>query len=203
MTALAAASLRRTIVAATLGLGLLPGCAELGMDWPVWPQEDKPPVIVEAEPPPPRVPVPTPELAEPEPQAPPDAQLAALPRITPPPRKPAPPPRAAAAPPPSDSAIDPAVLVGLDQKSLAKTLGEPSVKQEEAPAKVWRYTGDNCVFSVFFYLDIHDQTFRAVSFESGDKTDRTTDGKTSGKGGDDDAAKRCLAEILASYQPAP
>ncbi len=191
--------MRQTFLVAVLGLGTLTGCGNMHLGWPVWPADNRSPVIVEATPPPVQVIVAPPP--EPEPILPPQPEAEVALRIGQPPRKPEPPPR----PPeplavkPDQPVVDPAILVGLDQPRLEATLGRPSLKQEVAPAKIWQYTGDNCVFTVFFYLDIQDQTFRAVSF----KTDKKTNKSTGGKDGEEDAAKRCLAEILASYQPAP
>lgn len=143
--------------------------------------------------------------------APPPAPTAAVPERLAgivPGRKPAPPPETAptlepetvpiletaslagdepaAAPPPLPAlAIDAAELIGLDQPGIESVLGAPSLRQDAAPAKIWWYGAGECMLSVFFYLDLKDQRFRAVSYEF------------TGEDGGTDGERRCLGQILA------
>ncbi len=67
---------------------------------------------------------------------------------------------AAAAPPePATAALppepviddDPQQLVGIGPVALSAILGEPELIRREAPAEIWQYRGDDCVFDVFLY----------------------------------------------------
>lgn len=57
-------------------------------------------------------------------------------------------PQVAALPPIDD---DPARLVGLDRAGLSALLGEPNLVRKDAPAEIWQYLGDDCVFDVVLY----------------------------------------------------
>ncbi len=46
---------------------------------------------------------------------------------------------------------DPQQLYGLDSRALEDLLGEPSLVRAEAPAEIWQYRSQTCVFDVFLY----------------------------------------------------
>lgn len=104
-------------------------------------------------------------------QAEPQAAVTAKPRLKP----------LAPAPLPS---LDPATLIGLDQAEVIAALGEPEKRGDEAPAQVWRYLTDECVVKLFFYLDLGDEEFHLLSYE------------TNQQDGGSDAAKRCFDQVL-------
>lgn len=61
---------------------------------------------------------------------------------------PAPAPQVAALPPIDD---DPRQLMGLDRDGLAAVLGAPALIRREAPAEIWQYLAEDCVFDVVLY----------------------------------------------------
>jgi hypothetical protein len=80
---------------------------------------------------------------------------------TPPPPPPVPP-----AKPPVQSSLqlDPQLLIGLGEMEVTDLIGAPREVREEAPARVWRYAGDNCSVDVLFYYDLTRQQFRALTY---------------------------------------
>ncbi len=60
---------------------------------------------------------------------------------------------------------DPDLLVGLDFEATKALLGDPALKMEQPPAKVWAYNGGSCMFSVFFYPSMDDSVFRVLTYE--------------------------------------
>lgn len=95
----------------------------------------------------------------------------------------APSPRPKPPAPPSLPAFDPATLIGLEQAEVITALGEPKEREENAPARVWRYTALDCEVKLFFYLDLKDEQFHLLSFE------------TSKQNGGSDAAQRCFDQV--------
>ncbi len=60
---------------------------------------------------------------------------------------------------------DPDLLVGLDFEATKALLGDPALKMEQPPAKIWAYNGGSCMFSVFFYPSMDDSVFRVLTYE--------------------------------------
>jgi len=60
---------------------------------------------------------------------------------------------------------DPELLVGLDFESTKALLGDPALQIEQPPAKVWAYNGGSCMFNVFFYPSMDDNTFRVLTYD--------------------------------------
>lgn len=106
-------------------------------------------------------------------QVEPQAPVMAKPQPTPPAPAPAPLP-----------SLDPATLIGLDQAEIIAALGEPKERGDEAPARVWRYVADDCVVKLFFYLDLGDEEFHLLTYE------------TNQQDGGSDAAQRCFDQVL-------
>ena len=46
---------------------------------------------------------------------------------------------------------DPQQLYGLDSGALDTLLGKPSLVRTEAPAEIWQYRSQTCVFDIFLY----------------------------------------------------
>ena len=42
-------------------------------------------------------------------------------------------------------------LVGQDFNAVQALLGDPALKEVQAPANVWAYNGSGCVLNIFFY----------------------------------------------------
>ncbi|MGH6933562.1 MAG: hypothetical protein ACREEE_14140 [Dongiaceae bacterium] len=61
--------------------------------------------------------------------------------------------------------FDPKQLIGLGFRDAEALLGEPVWRGERPPAKVWTYSGENCVLNIFFYADINTREFRSLTYE--------------------------------------
>lgn len=95
-------------------------------------------------------------------------------------------PQVAALPPVND---DPAQLLGLDRAGLSALLGEPNLVRKDAPAEIWQYVGDDCVFDVVLYQRGSDY---AVSYlEARDASAAVQ------------PAQPCLNALLRARQAAP
>jgi hypothetical protein len=71
------------------------------------------------------------------------ATLAAAPTPTPAPES-----QVAALPPVDD---DPDQLMGLNRDGLTAALGAPALIRREAPAEIWQYLAEGCIFDVVLY----------------------------------------------------
>ena len=102
---------------------------------------------------------------------------------------------------------DPNLLVGLDFEATKALLGDPALRLEQPPAKVWAYNGGSCMFSVFFYPSMDDNVFRVLTYEVTDK-EPEIEIQTASRTGDSatgtvkirdrahPALRRCFAELL-------
>lgn len=70
----------------------------------------------------------------------------------------------AAAPPPPPTA-SPDRLLGLTEASLEIWLGPPQQRLNAAPARVWRYTENQCHLDAFLYLDMQTKEFHVLHYE--------------------------------------
>jgi len=68
---------------------------------------------------------------------------------------------------------DPKRLVGLNEAQTIGLLGDPFIAEERPPARIWTFSDGGCRLQVFFYPDLSDQHFEAltVSFSGIDDTD--------------------------------
>jgi hypothetical protein len=68
---------------------------------------------------------------------------------------------------------DPKRLVGLNEAQTIGLLGDPFIAEERPPARIWTFSEGTCRLQVFFYPDLSDQHFEAltVSFSGIDDTD--------------------------------
>jgi hypothetical protein len=143
-------SYRKLVLAGLIGLAGLYGCQKPA-EAPSQPwQRPAPPTpaTVTVEPPPaPPEPVPLPILSYPIP-----------------PEKPSP-VNGAARPSPVVEADDPDRLVGLDLPETTVLLGDPAISEEQPPGKILTYVVDQCRLEVFFYPDLTDQHFKALTYE--------------------------------------
>ena len=66
---------------------------------------------------------------------------------------------------------DPDMLIGLDFTVTRALLGEPAEQTEQSPAKIWTYSGQECMLNVFFYPSVEGGAFRLLTYEaeSGEK----------------------------------
>ena len=95
-------------------------------------------------------------------------------------------PQVAALPPVDDN---PARLMGLDRDGLTAVLGEPALIRREAPAEIWQYLTEGCVFDVVLYDKGRDY---AVSYlEARDATAAVL------------PPRPCLNKLLRDRQAAP
>ena len=77
---------------------------------------------------------------------------------------------------------DPQQLYGLDGGALGDLLGQPSLIRTEAPAEIWQYRSQTCVFDIFLYEGA-DQP-RVTYIEARDDSAQRID------------ARGCLNELL-------
>ncbi len=75
-------------------------------------------------------------------------------------------------------------LVGQDFDSVQALLGDPALKEVQAPANVWAYNGSGCVLNIFFYPHVGGSGYQALTYEV-KGAEQTTDIET-----------RCFAELL-------
>jgi hypothetical protein len=68
---------------------------------------------------------------------------------------------------------DPKRLVGLNEAQTIGLLGDPFIAEERPPARIWTFSEGTCRLQVFFYPDLSDQHFEAltVAFSGIDDTD--------------------------------
>jgi protein TonB len=104
----------------------------------------------------------------------------------PPPEKLPPPPKpkpiTAVRPPPEVTFEQ---LIGLKLEEATSVLGTPNLRTERPPAKVLAYHGKTCTLSVFFYLDLKTDEYRALAYE------------VKGDDQSEPAKQRCLTEIVS------
>lgn len=67
--------------------------------------------------------------------------------------------------PPRDGGVAARAVVGGSEAEVTRILGEPSAVRNEPPAMVWHYAAARCKLDVFFYFDIRNKDFRALSYK--------------------------------------
>lgn len=63
---------------------------------------------------------------------------------------------------------DPRRLMGLGPAGLGAILGEPQLVRREAPAEIWQYRSQTCVFDVFLYDQAGAQRVTYLEARDGD-----------------------------------
>jgi len=111
----------------------------------------------------PAAPAPTTATVEPPP-APPEPVPLPFPAYPIPPQKPSL-VSGVVRPSPAVDADDPKRLVGLDLPETTVLLGDPAISEEQPPGKILTYVVDQCRLEVFFYPDLTDQHFKALTYE--------------------------------------
>jgi glucose/arabinose dehydrogenase len=66
---------------------------------------------------------------------------------------------------PAPSAQAPVQLVGLNEGEVQALLGSPSMVEDNAPGKTWRFRKHDCVLSLALYPDVQTRVFRTLSYE--------------------------------------
>jgi hypothetical protein len=66
----------------------------------------------------------------------------------------------------------------MDEPMVEATLGLPSTTRDVPPAKIWHYLANDCVVSVYFYLNLESQVFQVLRYEIVPRTTATLDGGT-------------------------
>ena len=61
--------------------------------------------------------------------------------------------------------VDPKTLVGLDKTAVAALFGEPHRIIMSEPAIILSWQADGCEMRLYFYPDVADRTFRALTYE--------------------------------------
>jgi hypothetical protein len=64
-------------------------------------------------------------------------------------------------------------LIGLDEAHLQALLGPPTVQEDRAPGKTWKYRNGRCTLNLSLYPDVETRVFHTLSYEvtSDDHTD--------------------------------
>lgn len=66
---------------------------------------------------------------------------------------------------PTQTAAAPVQLVGMNEGEVQALLGAPSMVEDHAPGKTWRFRKHDCVLSVALYPDVQTRVFRTLSYE--------------------------------------
>ena len=59
----------------------------------------------------------------------------------------------------------PVELVGMNEGEVQALLGTPSMVEDHAPGKTWRFRNHDCVLSLALYPDVQTRVFRTLSYE--------------------------------------
>jgi len=102
---------------------------------------------------------------------------------------PAPSSQVAAIPPQPPINDDPGQLLGLDRAGVTALLGDPDLVRRDAPAEIWQYVGNDCVFDVVLYARSQDY---AVTYTEARDVDAAVQ-----------APRPCLNSLLRARQSAP
>ena len=92
------------------------------------------------------------------------ASPAAAPLPRPPARRPEPRVASGAVKSAAIPELDPNSLVGKSREQTRDLLGEPSMVRDDRPATVWQFDATGCRLEVFFYMDLKERDFRALSY---------------------------------------
>ena len=83
--------------------------------------------------------------------------------------------------------IAPDELTGLTEAETAEVLGAPDSRDDNVPARTWRYAGRGCDVAVIFYPDLGTLTYRSLNIELAARSGFS--------------APACLGEIASSRRP--
>ena len=98
-------------------------------------------------------------------------------------------------------------LIGLDRTSTKALLGNPSLYQEDPPARIWSYNAGICGLKIFFYPRVDIEEFSVLTYEISGSTVSTNEeqtrvqsphDKTSTRIAEAEKSRRCLAILVAS-----
>lgn len=92
---------------------------------------------------------------------------------------------------PAAAPTDPRTLVGMDEQTISRLLGEPTWTEDVPPAKYWQYATQSCVLRVFFFMEMTTQNFRALSYELTSSDDAPN------------VNEQCFAQLLAQAADRP
>ena len=85
-------------------------------------------------------------------------------------------------------------LVGLNFNNAKALLGDPVLRIEEPPAKIWAYNGRQCVLHLFFYPKVGGEDFRILTY-------KVKGGEDVGDELQDAFAEECLARMVEDAKP--
>lgn len=64
----------------------------------------------------------------------------------------------------AQAAGDIATLIGHNEATVLSRLGEPALRQDEPPARVWQYAGRACAVDLVFFFDMESGEHRLALF---------------------------------------
>ena len=67
-------------------------------------------------------------------------------------------------------------------------LGDPAMKEVQAPANVWAYNGTGCVLNIFFYPYMGGDSYKALTYEV--KVSEASD----------ELERQCFQELLEDHE---
>ena len=76
------------------------------------------------------------------------------------------------------------------REAVQALLGDPALKEVQAPANVWAYNGSGCVLSIFFYPHVGGGGYQALTYE------------VRGPGLTDEVKTRCFSDLLEEKKKA-
>jgi len=100
-----------------------------------------------------------------------------------------------AALPPAPPPVKAEELIGMDFLDLRALLGEPNQQDVRAPAEIWTYSGESCSLQVFFYPQVGEDGYRALTYDMQDRGESASGGDKSER---EDACLSALREERAS-----
>lgn len=80
-------------------------------------------------------------------------------------------------------------VIGLEFDEVQRLLGEPALRLDEPPARIWQYQTAECTLRLTFFPEVKTQRYRSLSVAL-----RNTDEDT------EDARSRCLNAIHANVR---
>lgn len=77
-------------------------------------------------------------------------------------------------------------VIGLELEEVRRLLGEPTLKLDEPPARIWQYQTASCTLRLTFFPEVKTQRYRTLSVQLGNSDEDTEDAKS-----------RCLNAVRA------
>ena len=80
-------------------------------------------------------------------------------------------------------------IIGLEFDEVRRLLGEPTLRLDDPPARIWQYQAAECTLRLTFFPEVNTQRYRTLSIALGNS-----------EGDTEDAKSRCLNAIHADVR---